>query len=104
MWDGWKDANGNWVKTCSIPTTSPNSVTLAIHDRMPVILAKDDYDLWLDPAVTSFQAVSELLKPYDASKMRCFPVSARVNQVQNDDVECTAPITVEPPSQVQLFR
>jgi hypothetical protein len=43
----------NWIKTCSILTTTPNAVTTAIHDRMPVILDPDNYDLWLDPGMTS---------------------------------------------------
>jgi putative SOS response-associated peptidase YedK len=45
LWDGWKDGSGNWVKTCSILTTTPNAVTSVVHDRMPVILRKDDYDV-----------------------------------------------------------
>jgi putative SOS response-associated peptidase YedK len=38
IWDRWKDPSGNWMKTCSILTTTPNAVTSAVHDRMPVIL------------------------------------------------------------------
>src|SRR3984893_18714239 len=49
IWDRWKDPSGNWVKTCSILTTTPNAVTSAVHDRMPVILDPDSYDLWLEP-------------------------------------------------------
>ena len=49
LWDRWKDPSGNWVKTCSILTTTPNTVTSPVHDRMPVILDPDSYDLWLDP-------------------------------------------------------
>jgi len=45
LWDGWKDSNGTWVKTCSILTTTPNAITSAVHDRMPVILDPDSYDL-----------------------------------------------------------
>ena len=37
-------------------------------------------------------AVSELLKPYDARQMRCFPVSIRVNSTMNDDEECSKPV------------
>jgi putative SOS response-associated peptidase YedK len=51
LWDGWKDSNGQWVKTCSILTTTPNAVTSAIHDRMPVILEPENYELWLDPGM-----------------------------------------------------
>jgi putative SOS response-associated peptidase YedK len=80
------------VETCSILTTVANAVTSAVHDRMPVILEPDSYDLWLAPSVKSVSAVSELLKPYDARPMRSYPVSARINQVLNDDPECSAPI------------
>src|SRR5271165_3736065 len=41
IWDRWKDPSGNWMKTCSILTTTPNAVTSAVHDRMPVILDSD---------------------------------------------------------------
>jgi putative SOS response-associated peptidase YedK len=51
LWDRWMDPTGKPVETCSILTTTPNAVTSAIHDRMPVILDPDDYDLWLDPGL-----------------------------------------------------
>ena len=89
LWDRWKDPSGNWIKTCSILTTIPNVVTLGVHDRMPVILDPDGYDLWLDPWMTDMGAASELLKPCDARLMRCYPVSTRVNRVANDDEGCS---------------
>jgi putative SOS response-associated peptidase YedK len=92
LWDRWKDPNGNWVKTCSILTTTPNAVTSAVHDRMPVILEPDSYDLWLDPGMTNVEAVPEMLKPYYARQMRCYPISTRINYVVNDDAECSAPV------------
>jgi hypothetical protein len=85
LWDGWKDGNGNWLRTCAILTTTPNSVTSAIHDRMPVILDPDSYDLWLDPGMQDTTAIFELLKPFEARLMRSYPVSSRVNHVVNDD-------------------
>jgi putative SOS response-associated peptidase YedK len=92
LWDRWKDPNGQWVKSCSILTTTPNAVTSPIHDRMPVILDPDSYEMWLDPGMTNVGSASELLKPYDARLMRCFPVSSRLNSVVNDDKECSTPI------------
>jgi putative SOS response-associated peptidase YedK len=47
-------------------------------------------------------AASELLKPYDARLMRCYPVSTRVNHVANDDEECSAPVETMP-AQNRLF-
>jgi putative SOS response-associated peptidase YedK len=52
---------------------------------MPVILNPDAYDLWLDPGMRDATAASELLKPFDARLMRCYPVNTRINQVGNDD-------------------
>ena len=92
IWDRWKCADGKWLKTCSILTTTPNAVTSAVHDRMPVILDPDAYDLWLDPGMKDVAAASELLEPYDARLMRGYPVSRRVNSVVNDDEGCSAPV------------
>jgi putative SOS response-associated peptidase YedK len=94
LWDGWKNAAGQWVKTCSILTTTPNAVTATVHDRMPVILEPDSYDLWLDPRMQNVAALAELLRPYDAALMRCYPVSTRINHAANDDEECSRPMEI----------
>jgi putative SOS response-associated peptidase YedK len=92
LWDRWTDPSGQWIKSCSILTTSPNAVTSTVHDRMPVILDPDSYDLWLDPGMKDVGSASELLKPCNAEIMRSYPVSSRVNQVINDDAECSAQV------------
>ena len=92
LWDRWKDPTSDWIKTCSILTTTPNAVTRNVHDRMPAILDPESYGLWLDPGMTDAQVVSELLKPYDARLMRCYPISTRINHVANDDEECSRPV------------
>jgi putative SOS response-associated peptidase YedK len=61
---------------------------------MPVILDPDAYDLWLDPGMRDVATTSDLLKPYDARQMRCYPVSSRVNHVANDDEECSHPVEI----------
>ena len=61
---------------------------------MAVILDPDGYDLWLDPGMQNVAAISELLKPCDAMRMRSFPVSPRINHVANDDEECSRPVEV----------
>ena len=102
IWDRWKDAGGATVETCSILTTTPNTVTSAVHDRMPVILDPDSYDLWLDPGMRHLAVACDLLKPYHARLMRCYPISSRVNNVVNDDAECS--IRIEPTeTQSRLF-
>jgi len=60
----------------------------------PVILNPDNYDLWLDPGMQNVSEASELLMPFDPRRMRCYPVSTRINHVANDDEECSRPIEV----------
>ncbi len=103
LWERWKDPGGQGIKSCSILTTTPNAVTSAVHDRMPVILDRGHYDLWLDPGMRNVDALSEMLKLCDAKMMGCYPVSSRVNYVANDDAECAKPIGLGPAPQGQLF-
>jgi putative SOS response-associated peptidase YedK len=102
LWDRWKHPSGNWVKTCAILTTTPNAVTSPVHDRMPVIIDPDSYELWLDPGMQNLSAASELLKPYDPRRMRRYPVSTRINNVANDGEECSRRVELVEP-QTHLF-
>ena len=102
IWDRWKDAGGIAVETCSILTTTPNAVTSAVHDRMPVILDPDAYDLWLDVGMRDVAAATDLLKPCDARLIRCFPISTRINSVAHDDADCSAPVELAQ-TQAPLF-
>lgn len=101
LWDRWKSPEGNWIETCSILTTTPNDLVRDIHDRMPVILPPDNYDLWLDPGFTRRDSIAELLLPLPASAMKKFAVSTRVNDVKNEDPDCSAPAAEAP--QITMF-
>ena len=104
LWDRWTNPQREVIESCSILTTTPNTLLADIHDRMPVILNPDNYDLWLDPAFENTASLWEVLKPFDAGLMRRYPVSTRVNQSQIDDADCAKP--VEPnasPVQAYLF-
>jgi putative SOS response-associated peptidase YedK len=63
VWEQWKSPAGQLVETCSIITTTPNSLLQDVHDRMPVILPDDVYDLWLDPG---FQKDGHGMRPVEA--------------------------------------
>ena len=74
-----------------------------MHDRMPVIVPPDKYDLWLDPVVTDFAAIREILKPYDANLMRRYPVSRKLNNSKIDDAESASSVILDTPTQERLF-
>lgn len=103
LWDRWRGPDGTTLETCTILTTTPNQLLANVHDRMPVILPPASYDLWLDPGFRDLATTTEILKPYDARLMRRFAVSARVNNVANDDSQCSEPIEVPGPIQAGLF-
>jgi putative SOS response-associated peptidase YedK len=90
IWDRWKNPQGEIIETCSILTTTPNVLLADVHDRMPVIMPVEHYDLWLDPGFKNTDDLKGLLRPYEPSLMRRYPVSTRVNLVKNDDQECAA--------------
>lgn len=71
-------------------------MTSAVHNRMPIILDPNNYDLRLDPGMTKVEDVSNMLKPCDAELMRCYPVSTRINQAAHDDEECCQPVEIAP--------
>jgi len=103
LWDRWRDPAGTVIESCSILTTTPNSLLADVHDRMPVILRRENYDLWLDPGFKDVKALAEVLSPFDATQMRSFPVSTRINAVTNDDPDCVAPWHSSLPAQSALF-
>jgi putative SOS response-associated peptidase YedK len=93
IWDRWRGSNKanpyqEPIETCSIITTSANALLAGIHDRMPVILGRDHYDLWLDPGFDKIDHLLDMLKPFPADAMRQYRVSTRVNSVKNDDPAC----------------
>ena len=94
LWERWRDPAGEFLETCTILTTKPNSLVADVHDRMPVILKPEDYDLWLDPGVTDAALVTDTLKPFDPRLMKKYPVSTRVNRAENDDQECAREIQI----------
>lgn len=86
-----KDAEGREFKTFAIITTSPNKLLKPIHNRMPVILHKDDEDRWLTYE-SEVHEMHSLLKPYPATKMESWRVSTEVNSPRNDSPELIEPL------------
>ena len=92
LWEMWSDPAGSMLQTCTILTTRPNELMAPIHNRMPVILEAEDYDMWLDPGDDP-QIALHLLRPYPAEKMDAYPVSTFVNSPRNDAPACIEPLS-----------
>lgn len=84
LYDHWHDPNGREVMSYTILTTEPNDLMRDIHNRMPVILDRDDEDLWLDRDISEPERLLPLLHPYPAGEMEAYPVSSSVNSPLHD--------------------
>ncbi|HZU21983.1 MAG TPA: SOS response-associated peptidase, partial [Terriglobales bacterium] len=103
LWDRWRTPGGAFLQSCAILTTTPNQLVADVHDRMPVILQPDSYDLWLDPGFSNVAALREMLQPFPAGAMRKHAVSERVNSVKNDDAGVCEPPAAAQAAQTGLF-
>jgi putative SOS response-associated peptidase YedK len=88
LWEHWSGDGSSSLETCTILTTAANQCTRLLHDRMPVLLDDDDWDLWLDERVQQIGDLEHLLQPYDSEQMVYNPVSRHVNSPRNDDPTC----------------
>ena len=86
--DGRDYAAGDKVDTFTIITTTANELTKTIHNRMPVILDRENHDDWLGGS-----GGLELLQPFFAHRMIAYEVGTRVNSVRNNDPDCLAPVS-----------
>jgi putative SOS response-associated peptidase YedK len=92
LWEIWKSPNGSEIRSCTIITTSPNTLLEPIHNRMPVILPPSFFERWLVPEERHPEQLADLLVPYDATEMVVFPVSRMVNSPQYDSAELIQPV------------
>ena len=90
LWEVWRDRSdpaARPLRTCVIITTEANAALSAIHDRMPVVLGRECWDRWLDPAFGDIEALQRMLVPAPADGFIAREVSTAVNAVANDGPE-----------------
>ena len=89
IWDQWKNPEGEIVESCLILTTTSNPLIQPLHNRMPVILHREEYGLWLDKEVTDPEKLKHLYQPYPADLMEMNPDFPLVNSLRNDIPDLT---------------
>ncbi len=87
----WRGPGGSVLRTCTILTCSANELLAPLHDRMPVILPREDHELWLDAGVTSPDLLQPLLEPFPSEDLAFRPVSRYVNDARHEGPDCLAP-------------
>ncbi len=82
LWEYWEKEH--IINSCSIITTTANSMLQSIHERMPVIITQKNYDAWLDPHNTDTNSLADLLTPCDSKLLESYRVSTEVNNPAHD--------------------
>ena len=91
LWERWEGKGQMVIESCTILTTAANEVLAPVHDRMPVIIAPENYEPWLDMRQSATDQLLPLLRPYPAAEMTSFPVSVAVNNPRSEGAELIAP-------------
>ena len=84
LYETWTGPNGEELDTAAIITTTANRTLSALHDRMPVFIAPDAFDLWLDCANVEADVAAALIRPAPEALLEAHEVSTAVNRVAND--------------------
>ena len=92
LWESWSMEGGEELRSATIITTEPNEIAAKVHNRMPVILPLDMYDVWLDPENDDREELLSMLVPYPAEEMEAYAVSRSVNRPANDYPEVLEPV------------
>jgi putative SOS response-associated peptidase YedK len=102
LWEEYADDKGNIIDTATILTTAANDDVAPIHDRMPVVIDRPDYDLWLGLDPTNGEGAASLMRPSPRGRFEAIAVNSAVNNARIDDAtvqdaaEPIAPNAVEP--------
>jgi putative SOS response-associated peptidase YedK len=97
LYETWTGPNGEELDTAAIVTTAANRTLTAIHDRMPVFVPRDAFDLWLDCANVEADVAAALIRPADDALLEAFEISTAVNRVANDSEALLQPAPAAAP-------
>lgn len=92
LWESWKSPEGKIVHTCTAITTEPNELVKPIHNRMPVILKREEEARWLDPTITDIHFLGNMLQSFDEEQMEAYQISPAVNSPKYNDQSLITPV------------
>lgn len=93
LWDEWVSSDKTeHIKTFTIITTVANELIQDLHDRMPVIIDPQNYEVWLKSNLDNLKESLKLLRPYPSEDLTFYPVSSFLNSPRNNTPECIKPL------------
>ena len=101
LWETWTGPNGEELETAAIVTTRANRTLSPIHERMPVIVPPEAFDLWLDGASVDGTTAAALIQPAPDGQLEAYEISTAVNRTANDNPKLLEPVGAAPPEPVK---
>jgi putative SOS response-associated peptidase YedK len=99
LMETWSSADGSEVDTAAIMTTPANAAIRQVHDRMPVVIAPEDFERWLECRTQEPRDVADLMRAADEDFFEAVPVSDLVNKVSNMGPDLQKPVAVAVPEE-----
>jgi putative SOS response-associated peptidase YedK len=106
LWAPWRDpSTGEWLLSSAVVTTAANATVGQLHNRMPAVLERDAWRLWIDPDIRDPGLLGDLLVPARDAPLTLQPVSPLVNNANNEGSELLIAPEPEPdePAPLTLF-
>jgi putative SOS response-associated peptidase YedK len=94
LWENWRSPAGERIRSFAIATTEPNALSAELHNRMPVVLPPEAWPAWLGEEPADEAQLKAMLAPCPSDDMICWPVSARIGNVKNNDPSLVEPINL----------
>lgn len=102
VWEHWLHPSGSEILSVSLLTTEANDLVGKIHNRMPVLVDKQNWDRWLDTDNVKGTGLRNLFTPVGNDRLSCHPVSTRVNKSDQEGPELLEEISPDSGSGQQL--
>ncbi len=94
LWEEWISPDGSPLESYAVVTTEANAEAAAVHDRMPVVISREQQALWLEGPV---KEAGTLLRPLGTGELAFHKVDRRMSGARVDDEQCIAPVSGEEP-------
>jgi putative SOS response-associated peptidase YedK len=92
IYERWRDGEGGEVDTVAILTCPANRAVAELHDRMPVVLAREHFEAWLDVKGTDPQAALALLQPAPDDLFEAIEMHPKINDSKRDEPGIQEPL------------
>src|SRR5665213_3098851 len=100
LWESWQGPNGEEMETAAIVTTAANGTLKPIHDRMPVIVPREAFALWLNCIDVDAKTAEALIAPAPEGLLEAYEISTAVNRTAHDNPTLLEPVGPAPPEPV----